>query len=250
MTESPEDHGARFDEKAATYDDNQSEEYRRCADLVIAHAAPDSEEVVLDIGTGTGEIALALAPAAKRVIGRDVSEGMLERARQRTASEGVETVEFGKGRFREPNISEPVDVVVSNFAMHHLADAEKREAISMIAGLSPRKFVLGDVMFFGEPDPDEPFFSPEVDDPATVGTLADALTDAGFSLTAVERVHDQVGVLVAERTGGSAAGGQEATDAVAGPDESDDETDIETEASTAIEGPIVPDEGGAASHEE
>ncbi|PSP71361.1 SAM-dependent methyltransferase, partial [Halobacteriales archaeon QH_9_66_26] len=42
-------------------------------------------------------------------------------------------------------------------------------------------------------------YSPEVDDPATVGTLADALTDAGFSLTAVERVHDQVGVLVAER---------------------------------------------------
>jgi hypothetical protein len=32
-----------------------------------------------------------------------------------------------------------------------------------------------------------------------VGHLADALTDAGFALTAVERVHDQVGVLVAER---------------------------------------------------
>jgi hypothetical protein len=32
-----------------------------------------------------------------------------------------------------------------------------------------------------------------------VGYLADALTDAGFSLTAVEMVHEQVGVLVAER---------------------------------------------------
>ncbi len=55
-------------------------------------------------------------------------------------------------------------------------------------------------MFFGEPDSDAPFYSPEVDDPATVGVLADAFTDAGFSLTAVERVHDQVGVLVAERS--------------------------------------------------
>ncbi|MGM0591742.1 MAG: SAM-dependent methyltransferase, partial [Halobacteriota archaeon] len=44
-----------------------------------------------------------------------------------------------------------------------------------------------------------PYFNPENDDPATVGFLADALTDAGFALTAVERVHDQVGVLVAER---------------------------------------------------
>jgi len=83
--------------------------------------------------------------------------------------------------------------------MHHLSDAEKREAIETIAGLEPDALVLGDVMFFDEPDPDEPFYSPEVDDPSTVGHLADALTDAGFALTAVERVHDQVGVLVAER---------------------------------------------------
>lgn len=62
-------------------------------------------------------------------------------------------------------------------------------------------------MFFGDPNPDDPFYTPAVDDPATVGTLADAFTDAGFSLTAVERVHDQVGVLVAERnpTGGDVA---------------------------------------------
>jgi hypothetical protein len=56
-------------------------------------------------------------------------------------------------------------------------------------------------MFFGEPDPEEPFYSPDVDDPATVGLLADAFTDAGFALTAVEMVHDQVGVLVADEVG-------------------------------------------------
>jgi len=61
-------------------------------------------------------------------------------------------------------------------------------------------------MFFGEPDPDEPFYSPEVDDPATVGTLADAFTEAGFALTAVESVHDQVGVLVGERIAAGDAG--------------------------------------------
>ena len=94
-----------------------------------------------------------------------------------------------------------VDVVTSNFAMHHLSDDEKREAIEVIAALEPRRFVLGDVMLFVEADPSEPFYSPEVDDPATVGVLADAFTDAGFALTAVERVHDQVGVLVGERVG-------------------------------------------------
>ncbi len=200
MKKSLEEHAARFDEKAGEYDDSKSEEYQACANLVVEHAAPAADEVVLDLATGTGAIALALAPDADRVIGRDISEGMLEQARKKADDAGLENVAFGRGSFREPDYDGPVDVVTSNFAMHHLSDEEKREAIAVIADLEPRRFVLGDVMFFGEPDPDEPFYTPEVDDPATVGVLADAFTDAGFSLTAVERVHDQVGVLVAERS--------------------------------------------------
>ena len=216
MKKSLDEHAARFDELAGEYDEDKSDEYRACASLVVEHAAPEADDtespesprartrsartdVVLDLATGTGAIALALAPDTTRVVGRDISEGMLEEAKRKADEEGLENLEFDYGTFREPNYDGPVDVVTSNFALHHLSDEEKREAIDVIAALEPRRFVLGDVMFFGEPDPDEPFYSPEVDDPATVGTLADALTDAGFSLTAVERVHDQVGVLVAER---------------------------------------------------
>lgn len=203
MKKTVEEHASRFDEHAADYDESQdSEEYKACAGLVIDRADPGPEEVVLDLGCGTGAIALALAPEAERVVGRDISDGMLEQAREKAEKRNLTNVEFGEGRFREPNYSEEVDVVVSNFAMHHLSDDEKREAISVIAGLGPRKFVLGDVMFFGKPDPEEPFYSPEVDDPATVGTLVEAFTDAGFAVTHARRVHDQVGVLVGERLDG------------------------------------------------
>ncbi|MFC7018193.1 MULTISPECIES: class I SAM-dependent methyltransferase [Haloarcula] len=202
MKKSLEEHAERFSEHAADYDESQdSPEYRACADLVVAHADPRSDDVVLDLGTGTGAIALAVAGVAGEVIGRDISKGMLERAREKAADAGIENVAFGDGRFRDPQVPDGVDVdiVTSNFAMHHLGDDEKRGAIDVIAGLGPRKIVLGDVMFFGHPDPDEPFYSPEVDDPATVGVLADALTDAGYAITAVEMVAGQVGVLVAER---------------------------------------------------
>jgi SAM-dependent methyltransferase len=203
MKKTLEEHAARFSEKAAEYDDDASPEYLACCDLVVDHAAVGPDDVVLDLGTGTGAIALALAARAKRVVGRDISEGMLDRAREKARDRGLENVEFGYGEFRAPDFEGPVDVVTSNFALHHLADDEKREAIRTIAGLGPRRLVLGDVMFFGEPDPEEPFYSPEVDDPATVGTLAEVFTDCGFALTAVERLHDQVGVLVGERAVGS-----------------------------------------------
>jgi SAM-dependent methyltransferase len=201
MKKTLEEHAERFSNLATDYDENSSSEYLACCDLVVDHAAVGPDDTVLDLGTGTGAIALALAPRAKLVVGRDISEGMLERARGKAAAQGVQNVTFDYGEFRAPNYDGDVDVVTSNFALHHLSDEEKREAIRTIAGLGPRRFVLGDVMFFGEADPDEPFYSPEVDDPATVGTLADIFTDCGFVLTAVERVHDQVGVLVGERAG-------------------------------------------------
>ncbi|MBV0903232.1 class I SAM-dependent methyltransferase [Haloarcula salina] len=200
MKKSLDEHAERFSEHAADYDESQdSDAYRACVDFVVEHAAPDADDVVLDIGTGTGAIALALAPDAGEVLGRDISEGMLDEAREKAAEGGVENVAFGEGRFRDPNVDGPVDVVTSNFAMHHLGDDEKRDAIDALAALEPRRIVLGDVMLFGD-DTAAPFYDPAVDDPATVGLLADAFTDAGYALTAVEMVTEQAGVLVAERS--------------------------------------------------
>jgi ubiquinone/menaquinone biosynthesis C-methylase UbiE len=201
MKKTVEEHAERFSEKAAEYDDSKSEEYHACASLVIDHAAPEADDVVLDLGAGTGAIALAVAEDAERVLARDISEGMMEEGRRKAEERGLDDVEFAYGEFRDPGLDpdQRVDVVTSNFALHHLADDEKREAIRVMAETGARRIVLGDVAFFEDPDPDAPFYSPEVDDPATVGTLVEAFTDEGFAVTAVERVHDQVAVIVAER---------------------------------------------------
>lgn len=211
MKRTIEEHAERFSRKAAEYDESKGPEYRACVELVVEHATPHPSDVVLDLGTGTGAIALALADRAKRVVGRDISEGMLDQAESKRTERGVENVSFETGSFREPNYDGPADVVVSNFALHHLSDANKREAIHVVSEYEPDRFVLGDVMFFAAADPEEPFYSPEVDDPATVGVLADAFTDAGFVLTAVEQVHPQVGVLVGEYFGDSGELGAEST---------------------------------------
>ncbi len=114
MKKSLEEHADRFSEHAADYDENQdSPEYRACADLVVAHADPQSDDVVLDLGTGTGAIAFGVADAAGEVVGRDISEGMLAKAREKAADQGVENVSFGEGRFRDPQVPDGVSVDIS-----------------------------------------------------------------------------------------------------------------------------------------
>ena len=207
MHEKRDDLADQFSQIAHHYDDKHGDEekpiYNTCASLVIEHADPRPDDVVLDLGTGTGLIALALAGDADHVVGRDISDGMIAQARSKAADGGIENVEFDIGEFRDPQYDGEVDVIVSNFALHHLPDEEKREAIEVIADLGPRRFVLGDAMFFESSEPEEPLFGHGVD-AATVGMLVDVLTDTGFVVTAVERVHDQVGVLVAERAGDDA----------------------------------------------
>lgn len=212
------EHARRFSEAADDYDDSHTEEYEACAGLVIDRAEPNRTDRVLDLGTGTGAIALALAEEAASVSGRDISEGMLDQAREKARERGIENVSFDYGEFRAPNFDGQAEIVTSNFAMHHLSDAEKREAIETIAAVDggrtpsradsvgPRRIVLGDVMLFEETDADEPFYDPAVDDPSTVGHLVDCFTDAGYAVTNVDRVHDAVGCLTAERV---VSGGRE-----------------------------------------
>lgn len=67
MKRTPEEHAARFDEIATEYDD-RGEEYRACVSLVVDYADPRPDDVVLDLGCGTGAIGLALSAGAGKVV--------------------------------------------------------------------------------------------------------------------------------------------------------------------------------------
>jgi ubiquinone/menaquinone biosynthesis C-methylase UbiE len=59
----------------------------RVGDLMVEHLPPGAQ--VIDLGCGPGFHSLALAHRGFDVVGVDYADGMLSRARQRTAGSGV-----------------------------------------------------------------------------------------------------------------------------------------------------------------
>jgi SAM-dependent methyltransferase len=83
---------------------------------------------VVELGIGTGRIAVPTAAAGIRVIGVDSSPGMLEVCREEARLAGVEELlDLRLGDLREPPVEERVDLVTSPFrALLHMEDDEQR----------------------------------------------------------------------------------------------------------------------------
>ena len=83
---------------------------------------------VVELGVGTGRIAVPTAVAGVRVIGVDSSAGMLEVCRRRADAAGVsELVDLRLGDLTDPPVTERVRLVTCPFRSYlHLADAPAR----------------------------------------------------------------------------------------------------------------------------
>ena len=145
----------------------------------IAVADLHEGESVLDLGSGAGADVLISArrvgPTGK-AIGLDMTDEMLELARQNAAEAGVENVEFVKGYIEEiPLADGTVDVIVSNCVLNLSGDKPRvlREAGRV---LKPGgRFAVSDVI--ASPEMDE---ATRADLAAHTGCIAGALTEHEF----------------------------------------------------------------------
>lgn len=87
---------------------------------IVEEAALTGQELVLDVGTGTGHTALALAPTAREVIALDITTPMLEAAKRLASERHVTNIRFEVGDAQAlPYTSESIDLVVCRKAAHH-----------------------------------------------------------------------------------------------------------------------------------
>ncbi|PKL57936.1 MAG: SAM-dependent methyltransferase [Methanomicrobiales archaeon HGW-Methanomicrobiales-5] len=79
--------------------------------------------LMMDYGTGTGNIAFRLAPKVKRIIGVDSAKGMLEVLKEKLITEGVSTIEPLEWSIGQDISNLPrFDAIVSSMTLHHVRD--------------------------------------------------------------------------------------------------------------------------------
>ncbi|MGD8813583.1 MAG: arsenite methyltransferase [Anaerolineales bacterium] len=124
-----------------------------CGDPITA-AELQPGETVLDLGSGGGLdcfLAAQIVGPQGFVIGTDMTEGMIERAKQSAASLGFDNVDFRRGLIEDiPADDQSVDVVISNCVINLSPDkpAVLRDAFRVLR--PGGRFVVADIVTPGE----------------------------------------------------------------------------------------------------
>jgi ubiquinone/menaquinone biosynthesis C-methylase UbiE len=162
---------ARFGATAARVAEHAEQQVETVRQQLQAFVAPSGDERALDVGTGAGTLALALAPLVREVVGVDIVAELLERARAQapanvTFSEGDATnLPFETGSF---------DLVCTRRTLHHIAHPERTIAeMTRVTASGGRVFVDDQIA------PADPLTALELDrferarDPSHTRTLPD-----------------------------------------------------------------------------
>ena len=119
----PEDVRARFAPVAANYAKAAFHTSPERLQEVLELAQPQPTDLALDVATGTGNTALALAPFVRRVVGVDLTREMLAHARRLTGERSVPNAEWVLGdASRLPFPDDAFDVYTVRAAPHHFTD--------------------------------------------------------------------------------------------------------------------------------
>lgn len=123
-----------FDRWSETYErDSAARWLREIQTQALAALALTENDVLLDVGCGTGAAVRDAAPAVNRAVGFDLSPGMIAQATERARAAGLDNVEFHTGDVsgRLPFEDGAFTALVCTTAFHHFPKA--RDTIAEMA---------------------------------------------------------------------------------------------------------------------
>ena len=136
--------------------------FEREAEDLIALTKPESESMVMEIGTGTGEFAIAFARQVREVHALDISKTMLAYAKSKAESRNVNNIVFRKeGFLSRQDEPDTYDIIFTQLALHHLSDFWKSRALAKIHRALKKggRFFLRDVVFPSDIEDDAVYFN-------------------------------------------------------------------------------------------
>lgn len=171
---------SRFDAKAAAWDDETRRERAAALARAIGETVPLAEVTdLLEFGTGTGLLSLALTPLPPRALLTDTSRAMLDVLRSKLAAVGLTAWEATTLDLTcEDGPAESFDLVISLMALHHVHD------VPALLRRFHRVLRPGGWVALSDLDPDDGAFhdshTHRHHDGFDREALAAALVDAGF----------------------------------------------------------------------
>lgn len=112
-----------FGERAATYTVSRAHKDPEVLARLVELAQPQKDWLALDVATGTGHTAFAVAPFVKKIIGTDITPQMLDEARKLQKEKKIDNAAFKLADTHNlPFADEAFNLITCRRSAHHFSD--------------------------------------------------------------------------------------------------------------------------------
>jgi 2-polyprenyl-3-methyl-5-hydroxy-6-metoxy-1,4-benzoquinol methylase len=135
--------------RTASWDREGAQGLTSIVQAVLDRCRTSPETVAIDLGSGSGQVTLPLAPHCAQVLAIDVNGPAIAMLDRKAHTAGVENIQTMTQPIQGLELdSGSLDLVVTNYALHHLSNGDKREILAQAYDwLRPGgQLVIGDMM--------------------------------------------------------------------------------------------------------